>query len=77
MFQGDETINHIIIPRREISKWFSHQSVGTSVNLQMPSDKLKGVAVCALFVLRQHHPLHLAQQTIGGYIYIRIIFSGA
>ena len=58
MFQGDEPIYDIMIPGREISKWFSHQSVGTSVSLQVPSDKLKGVVVCALFVLRQHHPLH-------------------
>ena len=56
MFQGDEPIYRIIIPGREIPKWFRHQSVGTSMNLQVPSDKLKGVAVCALFVLRQHHP---------------------
>ena len=58
MFQGDEPDYDIMIPGREISKWFSHQSVGTSVSLQVPSDKLKGVVVCALFVLRQHHPLH-------------------
>ncbi|KAF3955567.1 hypothetical protein CMV_019221 [Castanea mollissima] len=55
----------IIIPGREIPKWFRHQSVGTLVNLQVPSDKLKGVAVCAVFVLRQHHPL---PQLISGYI---------
>ena len=58
MFQVDEPINYFIIPRREIPKWFTHQSVGTSVNLQVPSDKLKGVVVCAVFVLHQHHPLH-------------------
>ena len=58
MFQGDEHNYGIIIPGREISKWFSHQSVGTSVNLQVPLDKLKGVVVCVVFVLRQHHPLH-------------------
>ncbi|KAF3960816.1 hypothetical protein CMV_014495 [Castanea mollissima] len=57
-FKGDEPIYNIIIPGREIPKWFRHQSVGTSVNLQVPSDKLKGVAMCAVFVLRQHHPLH-------------------
>nr|XP_023919224.1 TMV resistance protein N-like [Quercus suber] len=57
-FKGDEPMDYIIIPGSEIPKWFRHQSVGTSVNLQVPSDKLKGVAVCAVFVLRQHHPLH-------------------
>nr|POF01864.1 tmv resistance protein n [Quercus suber] len=56
--EGDEPMDYIIIPGSEIPKWFRHQSVGTSVNLQVPSDKLKGVAVCAVFVLRQHHPLH-------------------
>ncbi|KAL4597191.1 hypothetical protein ACB092_12G217400 [Castanea dentata] len=57
-FKGDEPIKDTIIPGREIPKWFRHQSVGTSVNLQVPSDKFKGVAVCAVFVLHQHHPLH-------------------
>ena len=57
MFQGNSNYN-ITIPGREIPKWFEHQSEGTSVNLQVPSDKLKGIAVCAVFVLRQHHPLH-------------------
>ena len=67
MFQGAEPI-YDIIPGREISKWFSHQSVGTSVNLQVPLDKLKGVVVCAIFVLCQHHPLHqLHSDYKGGY----------
>ncbi|XP_075648256.1 TMV resistance protein N-like [Castanea sativa] len=57
-FKGDESFSDIIIPGGEIPKWFRHQSVGTSVNLQVPSDKLKGVIVCAVFVLRQHRPLH-------------------
>ena len=56
MFQGP--FDYFTIPRREILKWFRHQSMGTSVNLQVPSDKLKGVIVCAVFVLHQHHPLH-------------------
>nr|XP_023874303.1 probable WRKY transcription factor 19 [Quercus suber] len=60
---GDEPIFDMTIPEREIPKWFSHQSVGALVNLQVPSsdllcNKLKGVTVCAVFVLRQHHPLH-------------------
>nr|XP_023929566.1 TMV resistance protein N-like [Quercus suber] len=51
-----------LIPRSEIPKWFSHQNVGGSVNLQVPSDilgnKLMGIIACAVFVFRQHHPLH-------------------
>ena len=62
MFQGDEPISNIIIPGREISKWFRHQSVGTSVNFQVPLDKLKGVAVCALFEFRQQHPRYLLHE---------------
>ena len=58
MFQGG--INFpFAIPVREIPKWFTHQSVGASMNLQVPSslcNKLKGVVTCAIFVLRQHHP---------------------
>ena len=71
MFQGNSYYN-ITIPGREIPKWFEHRSVGTSVNLQVPSDKLKGVAVCAIFVLRQHHPLHQLPSndaTVRGYIF--------
>ena len=68
MFQGDEPINYFIIPGGEIPKLFRNQSVGTSMNLQVPSDKLKGVTMCALFVLRQHHPLHqLHSNYVGGY----------
>ena len=42
MFQGAEPI-YDIIPGREISKWFSHQSVGTSVNLQVPRSEERRV----------------------------------
>nr|XP_023879095.1 TMV resistance protein N-like [Quercus suber] len=53
---------HHLIPGSEIPKWFSHQNVGISVNLQVPSDllgnKWMGIAVCAVFVFRKHHPLH-------------------
>ena len=74
MFQGDESIYRIIIPGREIPKWFSHQSLGTSMNLQMPSNllcnKLMGLAVCAVFVLCQHRPLHQLDLSYGeGYRY--------
>ena len=69
MFQGDESIYRIIIPGREIPKWFSHQSLGTSLNLQVPSNllcnKLMGLAVCAVFVLRQHRPLHQLDLSYG------------
>ena len=57
MFQRNPNY-FITIPGREIPKWFGHRSEGTSVNLQVPLDKLKGIALCAVFVLRQHHPLH-------------------
>ncbi|XP_030934329.1 TMV resistance protein N-like isoform X2 [Quercus lobata] len=72
-FKGDGDNYGIMIPGREISKWFSHQSVGTSVSLQVPSDKLKGVAVCALFVLRQHHPLHELPSK-NGYIFTHTLY---
>ena len=57
MFQGNPNY-FITIPGREIPKWFGHRIEGTSVNLQVPLDKLNGIALCAVFVLRQHHPLH-------------------
>ena len=51
------------IPGSEIPNWFRHQNVGASVNLQVPShlslsDKLMGIAVCAVYIFRQHRPLH-------------------
>ena len=64
MFQGqqDDFDNYVAIPGSEIPKWFSHQNVGGLVNLQVPSDllgnKLMGIAVCIVFVFRQHLPLH-------------------
>ena len=57
MFQGNSYYN-ITIPGREIPKWFEHRSVGTSINLQVPTDKLKGITLCAVFVFRHHRPLH-------------------
>ena len=59
MFQGKERYR-IAIPGGEIPKWFINQSVGNSMNLQVPSDlcnKLMGVAVCAVFVFRQNSSL--------------------
>ncbi|KAF3950589.1 hypothetical protein CMV_023682 [Castanea mollissima] len=32
--------SYVMIPGSEIPKWFSHQNVGASVNLQGPSDLL-------------------------------------
>ena len=61
MFQGHWT-NGVEIPGSEIPKWFNHQNIGASVNLQVPSDilfnKLMGIVVCVVFVFRQHHPFH-------------------
>ena len=60
VFQGqqDENVYSLDIPGSEIPKWFSHQNVGSSVNLQVPSDlfrnKLMGIVVCAVFVFRKH-----------------------
>ncbi|KAL4600360.1 hypothetical protein ACB092_11G193500 [Castanea dentata] len=56
--QGPIHIYYVMIPGSEIPKWFSHQNVGASVNLQGPSDllgsKLMGIAMCAVFVIRKH-----------------------
>ncbi len=52
--------HYLEIPGSEIPKWFSHQKVGASMNLQVPSDlfyKCKGITVCVVHVFRQHHPL--------------------
>ena len=64
IFQGhqDDTGYRVAIPGSEIPKWFSHQNVGDSVNLQVPSDllgnKLLGIAACVVFVFRKHHPIY-------------------
>ena len=63
MFQGLHNYPfYHLIPGSEIPKWFSHQNLGASVSLQVPSDllcnKLMGIAICAVFIFRQHHPLH-------------------
>ncbi|XP_030939790.1 TMV resistance protein N-like [Quercus lobata] len=54
---------YLTIPRSEIPNWFRHQNVGASVNLQVPShllfsSKFMGIAVCIVYIFRQHHPLH-------------------
>ena len=55
MFQSpyDFSYQNFIIPGSEIPEWFSHQSEGTSLNLQGPSD-YTGIAVCAAFVIHPH-----------------------
>ena len=71
MFQGNADY-YITIPGREIPKWFKHQSVGASMNLQVPLDKLKGIVVCAVFVLHHHcplHQLHSNDKTSGDFIF--------
>ena len=45
-----------LIPGSEILKWFGHQSVGTSLNLQGPLDFM-GIIMCAVFVFHKHRPL--------------------
>ena len=77
MFQG-YPFYHITIPGREIPKWFGHRSEGTSVNFQVPSDKLKGISVCVVFVRHHHHPLHQLlsdDETIRKYISMLRVFS--
>jgi hypothetical protein len=67
MFQED-SFDDAIIPGSEIPIWFSHQSVGSSVNLPVPSDFLcntsTGIVVCAVFVLREHHPFNSFDQLL-------------
>ena len=49
----------LIILGSEISNWFNHQSVGASVDLQLPSallDQYIGIVVCAVFVVQKPHP---------------------
>ncbi|XP_050279207.1 disease resistance protein Roq1-like isoform X2 [Quercus robur] len=54
----DSSYQNFIIPGSEIPKWFSHQSEGTSLNLQGPSD-ITGIAVCVVFAIRPYLSLHL------------------
>ncbi|XP_065616967.1 LOW QUALITY PROTEIN: disease resistance protein RUN1 [Quercus suber] len=60
-YRGQERLAHYIdIPGGEIPNWFCHRNVGASVSLQMPlgyCNKLMGIAVCVVFVFRQHNPL--------------------
>ncbi|GMY19730.1 TMV resistance protein N-like [Fagus crenata] len=49
----------IIIPGSEIPKWFSHESMGHKVSIQVPSyhgwDERMGIALCTVFVPNEHH----------------------
>ena len=60
-YRGQERLAHYIdIPGGEIPNWFCHRNVGASVSLQMPSgycNELMRIAVCVVFVFRQHNPL--------------------
>ena len=41
----------------EIPKWFSHQSEGTSLDLQGPSN-IMGIAMCVAFIIPPHPSIH-------------------
>nr|XP_023888391.1 TMV resistance protein N-like [Quercus suber]XP_023888392.1 TMV resistance protein N-like [Quercus suber]XP_023888393.1 TMV resistance protein N-like [Quercus suber] len=61
----DRLAHYIYVPGGEIPMWFSHQNMGASVSLQMPSDfcnKLMGIAMCVVFVFRQHSPFESFDQ---------------
>ncbi|XP_050286579.1 disease resistance protein RUN1-like isoform X3 [Quercus robur] len=50
----------VVIPGSEVPNWFRHQSVGASINLEVPSylfKQFRGIALCAVFgPLHQHRP---------------------
>ena len=59
MFQ-ESTITErfdVVIPGSEVPNWFRHQSVGASINLEVPSylfKQFRGIALCAVFGPHQH-----------------------
>ena len=61
MFQ-ESTIRQrldVVIPGSEVPNWFRHQSVGASINLEVPSylfKQFRGIALCAVFGTPQHRP---------------------
>ena len=50
----------VVIPGSEVPNWFRHQSVGASINLEVPSylfKQFRGIALCAVFEPPlQHRP---------------------
>ena len=61
MFQGStlEERFDVVIPGSEVPNWFRHQSVGASINLEVPSylfKQFRGIALCAVFGPHQHRP---------------------
>ena len=68
MFQRpDLTGIGVIIPGSEIPKWFRHQSMGASMDFHEGPLDFMGIAVCAIFVRRQHQPLHQSPSKILGF----------
>ena len=64
MFQGLYVYGRydIVIPGSVIPKWFSYQSSGAEVNLQVPlhlCDKRMGIASCVVFCSLPHHQIYL------------------
>jgi hypothetical protein len=66
MFQGLPPPSNlrydIVIPGSEIPEWFSHQSLGTKLNIKEPyshlCNELMGIAACVVFCSQEHHPHH-------------------
>ena len=62
MFQESiekERFINVVIPGSEVPNWFRHQSVGDSINLEVPSylfKQIRGIVVCAIFGPHQHRP---------------------
>jgi hypothetical protein len=69
MFQRPDSCDiDVYIPGSEIPKWFRHQSVGASMEfLEEGSSDFMGIALCAVFVRRQHHLLHQSPSEIWGF----------
>ncbi len=69
MFQRPDPWDiNVFIRGSEIPKWFRHQSVGASMEfLEEGSSDFMGIALCAVFVRRQHHLLHQSPSEIWGF----------